>query len=259
MKAVEFGLLTGLLYRNAVGDEWAAAPDIVLSLYGHLSKTSWPLYDYLATLDAAGLIQTQPADISVARRYHITAAGVEMIHDKLFDYPLPIEGRAAIIRLAESAVGAEHDCYGVRSLAERLSQQLQEQIAEFATIPSRAAVFGEYVLEFIYIITDQEARMTKIGYSRNPRVRMYLLQRGCHGYITAHAVFPGTRREESSIHTLLAPYHHHGEWFDNTQQVRDFIDLMKHRNAYGLVEECQRSLDRAYHRRLAIELTKTKN
>lgn len=68
-------------------------------------------------------------------------------------------------------------------------------------------------LGWVYVIEAGENGNIKIGWAKNPALRMKQLQTGSHAELDLVGVIPGTRFLEADIHRRLAECRLVGEWF----------------------------------------------
>ncbi len=67
----------------------------------------------------------------------------------------------------------------------------------------------------VYCIGPADARVVKLGWSRDPEKRLHELQTGSPVDLRLLAIFPATERIERSLHEVFADCRIRGEWFDN--------------------------------------------
>jgi hypothetical protein len=63
----------------------------------------------------------------------------------------------------------------------------------------------------------------KIGRSKQVEKRLNVLRMQSGRNITLVAVFPGSHREEASLHQLFKDYRVQGEWFRNEGKLKEFL------------------------------------
>lgn len=80
------------------------------------------------------------------------------------------------------------------------------------------------IYDRIYII-GHETGPVKIGYTTNIEKRLQAIQTGYPYKLEIIASFRGGLREESIIHRRYSRSRLHGEWFERTQDIKEFIDL----------------------------------
>jgi hypothetical protein len=66
---------------------------------------------------------------------------------------------------------------------------------------------------FVYFARDENTRLIKIGFSCDPNRRLGHLRWSEQSEITLLATVPATQRLESSLHRMMKPMRHHGEWY----------------------------------------------
>lgn len=76
--------------------------------------------------------------------------------------------------------------------------------------------------EYVYLIDS--GHTVKIGYARNPRKRLALLQTGNDEPLRLVAAIPGTKRLERELHELFAGDRVRGEWFFPTFELLEFFE-----------------------------------
>lgn len=68
----------------------------------------------------------------------------------------------------------------------------------------------------VYCIGERRGGRVKVGWSRDPTLRLVQLQTGNDRRLRLLGWFPGTREIEAGIHADNADLHVLGEWFDDT-------------------------------------------
>lgn len=69
---------------------------------------------------------------------------------------------------------------------------------------------------FVYCIVHHERQAVKIGFSRDPALRLKQLQVGCADQLDMPQTIPGDRALETAFHRFLKARRPKGEWFDNS-------------------------------------------
>jgi hypothetical protein len=77
---------------------------------------------------------------------------------------------------------------------------------------------------FVYFIETQDGQFIKIGFSNRPMVRAGQL--GTVMPIRLIGYFPASRATERWLHIKFAANHSMGEWFENTDAIREFIGIL---------------------------------
>jgi hypothetical protein len=78
---------------------------------------------------------------------------------------------------------------------------------------------------YVYFITTAEAERVKIGFTRNqPRTRLRELQTGSPFELCIIATERGTEQDERELHARFADCRLHGEWFELTEELREYIN-----------------------------------
>ena len=78
----------------------------------------------------------------------------------------------------------------------------------------------------IYAITAREIGMVKIGYSKNPKSRIYGLRVSMPFHLVIEGVCDGTRVEERELHKRFKEHHVKGEWFRIEPEVEAFLKTL---------------------------------
>lgn len=65
----------------------------------------------------------------------------------------------------------------------------------------------------VYFARAETTSFVKIGFARNVKSRMYLLQAGCPYRLTLAREADGDRRTEGAFHALFAEHHIDRDWF----------------------------------------------
>lgn len=76
----------------------------------------------------------------------------------------------------------------------------------------------------VYFIGSVEMRCVKIGVTRNVDRRIAGLQTACPCELTIFAVIDGDKSTERALHSQFAEHRRHGEWFELSDDIQDFID-----------------------------------
>jgi hypothetical protein len=63
----------------------------------------------------------------------------------------------------------------------------------------------------------------KIGFARNPKAKMRVMQVGCPYDLHLLGVMEGGREMESKLHHRFAEHRIRGEWFNLSLEIRQFI------------------------------------
>jgi hypothetical protein len=76
----------------------------------------------------------------------------------------------------------------------------------------------------VYFIRGKSTRRIKVGYtSQNPYSRMRDHQIGSPDHLELLGVINAPPWFEHEMHSVLKPYHSHGEWFDSSSHLLKFI------------------------------------
>lgn len=80
----------------------------------------------------------------------------------------------------------------------------------------------------VYFFADERRRYVKIGVSSNPGWRVIDLQAGSPFKLRVeHLLWFEERKDafvyEDALHQLFAAHWRHGEWFDYTKPIKDFV------------------------------------
>jgi len=75
---------------------------------------------------------------------------------------------------------------------------------------------------FIYFFQCEQ--FIKVGFALDPAARLAILQIGCPFPISTLALHAGRLTQEKKLHRLLANHRHHGEWFRDHPDVRQFAE-----------------------------------
>lgn len=79
----------------------------------------------------------------------------------------------------------------------------------------------------LYVYFIQSGELVKIGTSRDPRKRFQTLRLGSPAPLRLLACIPGGRPEERALHNRFARCRRHGEWFDATAELLEFIHSLR--------------------------------
>jgi len=89
----------------------------------------------------------------------------------------------------------------------------------------------------IYIIQDASNKRIKIGKSDNPirRIRRFRTGSSNPDGFDILAILPGGARREKELHERFIKFHSHGEWFEPSDEIIEFI----HENTTGNFKFCR--------------------
>lgn len=77
----------------------------------------------------------------------------------------------------------------------------------------------------IYFVLAEEVNRVKIGYADDAKKRLRELQIGSPVLLKLMAVFKGkTIEDEAFLHTVFDDYRVHGEWFEFSQEIRNYLN-----------------------------------
>lgn len=76
---------------------------------------------------------------------------------------------------------------------------------------------------FVYFIEAPETGRLKIGHSGSPKYRMESIQSMSPVKLRMIGVIPGSIADEKALHARFSAYRTHGEWFEYSRQIRDYI------------------------------------
>lgn len=92
----------------------------------------------------------------------------------------------------------------------------------------RVRTSGEFIrrlasasIGYIYFLVAGDA--IKIGFTTRPTVRIEALKTGLAEKIESIVIVRGSRSDEKRLHALLVHYRRNGEWFMNTDPVREVM------------------------------------
>jgi len=82
---------------------------------------------------------------------------------------------------------------------------------------------------FVYLIENvDQPNIVKIGWAKNPAIRIRTLRTGNASAIALAAFVPGTRHDESALHKQFHTLRSRGEWFnDSESHIRDSFKKME--------------------------------
>lgn len=83
----------------------------------------------------------------------------------------------------------------------------------------------------IYFAIDDEAKLVKVGISRNVEFRIRDIERQSGRALRVIGTLPGNRAAELAAHGALRFAHHRGEWFRATSEALDKIEDLLHARA----------------------------
>lgn len=66
----------------------------------------------------------------------------------------------------------------------------------------------------IYFVQCQQTKLVKIGYAKDPWMRLSNMQVGCPTYLKMVALVRKPKTYEAELHERFATHRHHGEWFN---------------------------------------------
>ncbi len=79
---------------------------------------------------------------------------------------------------------------------------------------------------FVYFIETEDGRFVKIGYSMRPNLRVGQLGTSSIHRLRLIGWMPGTLQTERWLHAKFSDDRDRGEWFRNSEQLRQFIGAM---------------------------------
>jgi len=99
----------------------------------------------------------------------------------------------------------------------------EAQLPPFAPYDLRQRIVGT-AESFVYALGPKDFACVKIGFGRDPWVRMHDLQHGHPDVLYMVALMPGGIREERALHRQFAAHRTRpdGEWFRTATPVREW-------------------------------------
>jgi len=82
----------------------------------------------------------------------------------------------------------------------------------------------------VYFILNKDSNHVKIGYSKNPTLRIKTLQTGSSNRLELIAILKGTIKEEKFLQKKFNKYHINNEWFEYNENIREFIKYLDYNN-----------------------------
>lgn len=92
-----------------------------------------------------------------------------------------------------------------------------------STVARLAALSIDASKSRVYFIRAADG-LIKIGVSKDVRRRFATLQQDCGDVLELIGLMPGTHATEMTLHRLFAEDRDHGEWFQPSERLRDFIE-----------------------------------
>lgn len=84
----------------------------------------------------------------------------------------------------------------------------------------------------IYVITCDETKSCKIGYSKNPEKRLKHLQTGNPSKLHLTKVIPGEFEDEKQLHSKFKHLSKKGEWFELSNEIEEYFKFKSVNNDY---------------------------
>lgn len=85
---------------------------------------------------------------------------------------------------------------------------------------------------WIYFIACTETERVKIGFTAgDPHKRLKALQTGAPAPLVMMEYRPGTQEEERQLHERFAATRLHGEWFEKSQEIFEYLCFVSYVNA----------------------------
>jgi len=109
----------------------------------------------------------------------------------------------------------------MRKLDSQLRDYLEHQIAELTSIPQEWELDPKHECH-IYFIRSLDS--VKIGYSKNPSIRLSALQTANPNKLEMIYSFPSFQQTEDKIHNDLRKHHVYLEWFKYNDEVKQYIE-----------------------------------
>jgi hypothetical protein len=78
-------------------------------------------------------------------------------------------------------------------------------------------------VSYIYFITNEDEKLVKIGFSKNPLGRLKQLETASSSKLKLAKVIKGTRESEVKYHRLFSRYKVRREWFRLSEEILCFI------------------------------------
>jgi len=107
---------------------------------------------------------------------------------------------------------------------------VEHEMTKLFEIPQEYELDSEYECH-IYFIRCLDA--VKIGYSKNPKLRLQALQTANPNKLELLYSFPAFKKWEESIHEDLSNLRINGEWFKYTEEVDTYIKNIKEEQKNG--------------------------
>lgn len=82
----------------------------------------------------------------------------------------------------------------------------------------------------VYFILNKDLNHVKIGYSKNPSLRIKTLQTASSHKLEIIAVLKGTIKEEKFLQKNFNKYHIKNEWFEYNYDIKEFIKYLDYDN-----------------------------
>ncbi len=76
---------------------------------------------------------------------------------------------------------------------------------------------------YVYFFINSKNKYCKIGYSKNPVLRLKEVQVGCPVELMIAGIIEGDKHSEKDIHDVFGRYRTHGEWFQLRGDLKKFI------------------------------------
>ena len=103
---------------------------------------------------------------------------------------------------------------------------------------------------YVYLAANSDGSLYKIGYSANPRYRQAGLVCPDGGPAKIIYFIRGGRVMEKSLHLLFSRYHHSGEWFAASDDIKDWFEGLDAEDDIGIFKsrkECRVVLTEEQH------------
>ena len=93
----------------------------------------------------------------------------------------------------------------------------------------KQTIYNKKYKGFVYFVQGESGGAVKIGFSKNPEIRIKELQTGYPDTLKILCLIPGNEQTEKRFHKQFDNYRLNGEWFEPVQDVFDEMKFKKNK------------------------------
>ena len=132
--------------------------------------------------------------------------------------------RDRLRKLEKSIIKVSEKISSINYLGSEMRAYLESKVQELTAIPQEYELSAKYECH-IYFIRCLDS--VKIGYSKNPDMRLTALQTANPNKLELLYSFPSFQWKEKEIHQELIAHHINLEWYKYNDYVKEYIEKLK--------------------------------